>query len=87
MMYLVLGLLIGYWTKDVYVMLKTLYDERMEAREANKAGVVRPSVTKLTKSVPIDLSSDAGAIRRPTPNEIALQSLVEQDKTISKALR
>lgn len=67
---LILGLLIGYYGRQVYDKLNTLVDHYQDTREAKQVGVVRAQGTLATRNQPIDLSSDTGPIMRPTPQTI-----------------
>lgn len=68
---LILGLLLGFYGRAMYDRLNLLYAEFQDRREAKQVGVVRPvGVPADTKHQPIDLSSETGGIRRPTPAEM-----------------
>jgi len=81
-LWLILGLLAGFYAKEMYTMLKELYEAKTEEREANKAGVVRPVAGKVTKNTPIDLSSSTGSIPRMTPDQIELARIKERDRVL-----
>lgn len=70
---LILGLLLGFYGRAMYDRLNQLYDEFKDRREAKQVGVVRPVGTPVTKNQPIDMSSDTGGVRKPTPAEIENQ--------------
>lgn len=67
---LIIGLLLGFYGRAVYDRLNQLYEEFKDRREAKQVGVVRPIGIPNTKNQPIDLSSDTGGVRRPTPAEM-----------------
>lgn len=81
---LILGLLIGYYADRLYTMVKALYLEAKEAREAKQIGVVRPTGIRATKNQPFDLSKNAGLVRRPSQDEIALARIKERDRILQE---
>lgn len=69
---LIIGLLLGYYGRQMYDMLKELYEDRKEQREAQKAGVIKPIGTKVTRHTPTDTETPTGSIKRMTPDQIFL---------------
>lgn len=68
---LIIGLLLGFYGRAMYDKLNQLYAEFQDRQEARQVGVVRPvGVPANTKNQPIDMTSDTGAVRRPTPMEL-----------------
>lgn len=70
---LIVGLLLGFYGRAMYDRLNQLYEEFQDRREAKEVGVVRPVGIPATKNQPIDMSSDTGGVRKPTPAEIEEQ--------------
>lgn len=70
---LILGLLTGYYGRQVYDMLQLIYEERKDRIEAQQVGVVRPVGIAATKAQPMDMTSETGGIRKPSPAEIENQ--------------
>lgn len=70
---LILGLLLGFYGRTMYDRLNQIYEEFRERQEARQVGVVRPRGIPATKNQPIDLSSDTGGVRKPSPAEIENQ--------------
>ncbi len=75
---LILGLLGGFYARQVYDMLKVIYDDYIERKQASQAGVVRPIKRLDTKSQPIDLSTGSGVVLRPTPTQAGLSEIAAQ---------
>lgn len=68
---LIIGLLLGFYGRAMYDRLNQLYAEFQDRREARQVGVVRPvGVPANTKNQPIDMTSETGAVRRPSPAEL-----------------
>ncbi len=65
-----IGLLIGFYGDALYTKVSAIAEDLQDKREAKKVGVVRPIGTPATRNTPIDMSSDTGGIRKPTPAEI-----------------
>lgn len=76
---LVLGLIVGFYAWTIYWRIKRIYDLVKDGLDT-PGGVVRPNVSRVTKHTPIDLSGDAGPIRRMTPDEIKLANLKEREE-------
>lgn len=70
---LIIGLLLGFYGRAMYDRLNQLYAEFQDRREAKQVGVVRPVGIPATRNQPIDMSSDTGGIRKPTPAEVEEQ--------------
>lgn len=84
MIFLVLGLLLGFYGRAMYDRLNKLYDEFRGRQEAKNVGVVRPAGIPITRSQPIDLSSDTGPVMRPTPAMIEEQRQTERAKILQE---
>lgn len=84
---LILGLLVGYYCRQVYNMLKRLIDDLEWKQSAKQVGVVKPERTGGdTRSQPINLEDKgSGVIRRPTPDEIMLQNIKKQEERARNA--
>lgn len=68
---LIIGLLLGFYGRAMYDRLNQLYAELQDRREARQVGVVRPiGVPANLKNQPIDMTSDTGGVRKPTPAEL-----------------
>lgn len=74
-LWLILGLLVGFYARQVYDMLKDVYEDFTERREAQSAGVVRVTRNKVTRSEPLDMSTSSGVVMRPTPTQAGLNDL------------
>lgn len=81
---LALGIQIGYYFKDVKVTVRKIRDDQIEKREARSVGVVRIQGNPITKSQPIDLSSDTGGVLRPAPGVIEETRLRERDRVLQE---
>lgn len=79
---LILGLLLGFYGRAMYDRLNQLYAEFQDRREARQVGVVRPVGIPATKNVPIDMSSDTGGVRKPTPAEIENQRVEDRARIL-----
>jgi hypothetical protein len=81
---LVLGLLAGFWAKDIYITIHAIKDQHSEAKAFSEAGVVRPQSYTINR--PIDLSkfngSSTGGVRRPTPEQAKLKAMEERDERL-----
>jgi hypothetical protein len=81
---LIVGLLLGFYGRAMYDRLNQLYDEFKDRQEARNVGVVRPIGIPATKNQPIDLSSDTGGVRKPTPAEIEDQRQVNRARVLQE---
>jgi hypothetical protein len=81
---LIVGLLLGYYGRTVLDYVKTIAERLKDKREYERAGVVRPGVTKVQSGTnePIDLSSDTGGIRRPSPEQAMIANMKEREKRL-----
>lgn len=79
-----IGLLMGFYGYTTLNYIKNIYETVKEAREYKNAGVVRPGVTPVTKNTnqPIDLSTETGGVRRPTPEQYAIANLKERERRL-----
>jgi hypothetical protein len=75
---LLIGHIEGYRAHRVTETLSKLY-AYWKDRIETPAGVVRPERTLATRNQPIDLSSEAGGVRRPTPDEV-LAARIKADR-------
>ena len=80
---LVIGLLVGYWAKEVYIKLNQLHEDYVERKQAKEVGVVRPS-RRPVNNQPIDLSSETGGIRRLSPDQYILANQRERDEKVKR---
>lgn len=83
-LYLIVGLLAGYWARQTYDKLSALYTERMEAREAKQAGVVRPTHRPVT-NLPFTDNSETGGVKRPSPDQIFMANQKARDERLKSA--
>lgn len=79
---LILGLLAGFWAKDIYVTLHSIYANQKDQKEYNKAGVVRPGVTRGVTPQPINLESRTGGVRRPTPEQAKIANMEAREERL-----
>jgi len=77
-LWLILGVLVGFYARQVYDMLKIILDDFTERRDAQKGGIVRPEKHLATRNQPIDLSTNSGVIMRPTPTQAGLSEIAAQ---------
>lgn len=75
-------MLIGFYHRTIYDKLNSIVEQRREAKEAQNVGVVRVAGIPATRQQPIDLSSDTGGIRKPTPAEVEEQRQVERARQL-----
>jgi|GEM_PF-4105301 len=78
-LWLIVGLLTGFYAQKVYTMLKTVFDDYSERKQASQSGVVRPERHQVTRNIPIDLTTQSGSIMRPTPDQHRLNAMKERD--------
>ena len=82
MLYLIVGLLAGYYARTVFDYIKKIYMMLKDRFDEHQAGVIRPQVSKVTRSQPISLESETGGILRPSPNQVALDAMMEREKRL-----
>lgn len=82
-LYLIIGLLAGFYAKEVYTMLKTILEENKDFRESRQAGVVKP-IRRPISNLQTDESSDTGGVNRPTPMQISIQNAKKQDEMLRR---
>jgi len=84
MIYLVLGLLLGFYGRSIYDYVRGTYDMLREKFDAHQAGVVKPEVSRVTRKPikEIDLTSDSGGIMRPTPDQVLTDRMKERNQRI-----
>ena len=81
----ILCLLLGFFGRTMYDYVKGTFDMLTEKFDSHKAGVVQPSVSRMTKSQPIDLSKKtSGVIPRPSPNQVLLNAQLEREKRLKQ---
>lgn len=80
----IIGLLVGYYARTMYDRVSVLIAAWKEKFDAHEAGVVKPSVSRVTRNAPINLESDAGGVMRPTPNQVALDAMAEREKRLKR---
>lgn len=87
MIYLILGLLLGFYGRSVYDYVHGTYDMLREKFDAHQAGVVKPEVSRVTKKAvqEIDLTSDTGGIMRPSPDQVLTARMKERNQNIKDA--
>jgi hypothetical protein len=81
---LIIGLLLGFYGRAMYDRLNQLHEEFKDRREAKEVGVVRPIGIPATKNQPIDLSSDTGGVRKPTPAEVEDQRQTNRARVLQE---
>ena len=79
---LILGLLLGFYGRTTRDYLKNLWDFWKDKYDSHQAGIVTPQVSRVTRSQPIDLSTEAGGVTRPSPNQVALDHMKERNEKI-----
>lgn len=88
MIYLILGLLLGFYGRSIYNYVRGTYDMLRERFDAHQAGVVKPDVTRGRTRQPIqeiDLTSESGGIMRPTPDQVLTERMKERNQKIKDA--
>jgi hypothetical protein len=78
---LAIGLGLGFYGWTIYTMLQRLHEERKERQQAKETGVIR-IVGQPVRNQPIDLSSDAGPVSRPSPAQVEEQRQIERDRVL-----
>ena len=79
---LILGLLLGFYGRDIRDRINYMYEYWQEKRDRHEAGVVTPQVSRVTRHQPVDLSSETGGIMRPRPDADAIRNKQEREKKI-----
>lgn len=78
---LILGLLVGFYARSIYDMIKIIYDDYIERKQAQGVGVVQPNIQRgATRNQPINLQSDSGVVHRPNPHLATVQAIKEREK-------
>lgn len=75
---LLVGLIAGYYARTVLNYIKDTYESVQYAREARKAGVVRPQAQRVTTNTPEPTLT--GGVRRPSPDEHRLAQLKDREQ-------
>lgn len=70
MIYLLVGLIIGFWARDIWQKVTDIYDS-IKDRIEKPAGVVKPTRKVAEQMQPTDTS--AGAVHGPTPEEVLFE--------------
>ena len=82
---LILGLLVGFYADTVLRYVKKTYSEMSWQMKANKAGVVRPEVTPVTRGRVINMkASKSGIIPRKSPDEILIERAKEREERLRR---
>lgn len=83
---LLIGLLIGFYARDIETKVRFLYELQQEKRDRHEAGVVTPSVSRVTRHQPqiVDLTSETGGVMRPRPDTQAQQNIKERERKIRR---
>lgn len=84
---LIIGSGAGYYARTISDKLTQLYAEMIDRREARQVGVVRPIGISATRNQPIDLTTDTGGIRKPSPAEIENQRQEDRARILREAHR
>lgn len=84
---LIIGLLVGYYARTVRDYVKQTRDMLLEKFDKHQAGVVAPTVSRATRQQPINLESETGGVMRPSPNQVALNAMIEREKKIKAMQR
>ena len=77
---LILGLLIGYWCKEVYQKLRLIVEQTKEQKIYNDSGIVRPT-SRVVRQVDLTVS-DTGGVRRLTPDQAMLANIKEREARV-----
>jgi hypothetical protein len=77
---LILGLMAGFWAKDVYVTIHDLKDRLKADKDYKAAGVVKPGVQPVARQ--IDLTAKSGVIRRPSVEQSKIANLEERERRL-----
>ena len=78
------GLILGFYGWTLYSYVKHIYELLREKFDVKRAGVVTPTGSRVTRNQPIDLSTEAGGVIRPSPNKIALDHRQERERNIKR---
>lgn len=82
---LLTGLLAGFYARSLHNMLSDIYNDYMDRKEAQKAGVVKPTVTRgTTRDYAIDLSKGSGVIQKPSPDMVQAERLRQRDEAMKR---
>lgn len=81
---LAIGLALGYFARELNDKVHYLYELQQEKRDRHEAGVVTPSVSRVTRHQPqiVDLSSETGGVMRPRPDTQAQQNIKDRERRI-----
>lgn len=82
MLYLILGLIIGFYARTIFDYSKGAYTMLKEKFEYDKTGIVKPEFTRATRNQPRDLSSETGGIRKLTPDEVLTERAKERERRL-----
>lgn len=81
---LIIGLLLGFYAKELLTKVQFLYDLWQEKTDRHEAGVVTPRAQRITRSAPIDLSSETGGVMRPRPDTAAIHNMKAREEAIRR---
>jgi len=87
MIELLIGLLIGFYAMNVYSYIKKTYEMLADKFDSHQAGVVQPTVSKVTRNQPINLESNSGPILKMSPNQVLLDRMKEREEKIKYDVR
>lgn len=82
LLFLILGLLVGYWCKEVYQKIDRVLEQTKEQKIYNDSGIVRPT-SRVVRQVDLTVS-DTGGVRRPSPDDAMLANIKERDARLKK---
>ena len=85
MIYLAVGLLIGFYARVMFDYVKSIYVMLVEKYSSHQAGVVKPQVSQVTRNQPINLQSETGGVTRPSPNQVLLDAAAERERRLKNS--
>lgn len=77
-MMLLVGILLGYWAKEMITLLRKLYANTIEKNMVEQSGVVKPT----TQQKVVDLTSESGVIPQLTPAQYYLSEKEREARTL-----
>lgn len=84
MITLLIGLLVGFYARNIWEKLLQIQRELADINFVRKTGAVQPQKRLQTRTEPINLASKNGSIRKPTPQEVRLNQIDAADKAFDK---
>lgn len=81
---LLIGMLLGFYGRQLLDKVVYLYSYWEEKRDRHEAGVVKPSVSRNTRTLPqiVDLTSESGGVMKPKPDVNAMRNIKEREARI-----